>query len=66
MLVDVLEELLDVWVSARVQVRIVYVDHDAFKIVFLLVPLKVLLEVGQREGLEENLNAQVFEIVGLQ
>lgn len=63
MLINVLEELLDVWVTAVVKARIIDLDDDVFKVVFLLIPLEVLLEFWQRESLKEDLHAQMFEVV---
>ena len=66
MLVHILEELLDVWVAAVIEARVIDLHDDVFEVVFLLVPLEILLEFGQREGLKEHLDAQVLEVVWLE
>ena len=56
MLVDILQELLNVWVTTAVQVGVADIDHYVFEVVFFLLPLQVLLEFWQTKGLEEYLN----------
>ena len=65
MLIHIFQKLLDIWVSASVKVRIINIDDHIFEIVFFLFPFKVLLKFRQTECLEEDLDAQMFEIVRL-
>ena len=65
MLVHIFQKLFDVRVAARVQVRIVDVDYHILEVVLLLLPFQVLLKLWQTEGFKEDLNAQVFKVVGL-
>ena len=65
MLVNVLQELLDVGVSAPVEIGIIDIYYHILEIVFFLFPLQVLLEFWQRKGFEEHLDAKMFEIIGL-
>lgn len=63
MLIDVLQKLLDIRVTTRVQIGIVDVDNHILEVVLLLLPLQVLLELWQAESFEEYLDAQMLEIV---
>ena len=65
-LIHILQELLDVWVSAVIEVRIIDIYDHIFKVVFFLLPLQVRLEFWQRKCFEKDLDAQVFEIIWLQ
>ena len=39
MLVNILQELFDIWVSTTVQIRVIYVHDNIFEIIFFLFPL---------------------------
>ena len=63
--INVLQELFDIRVTAAVKIRVVHIYNNIFKIVFFLFPFEVLLELWKTEGFKENLNTEMFEVVGL-
>ena len=66
MVADEFQELLDVGRAVLVELSVVDVNHDLFKVVLLLLPVQIIRRLGPivlAEVLVEYAHCQVFEVV---
>ena len=66
MITDELQKLLDVGRTVLVELSVIDVDHNLFKVVLLLLPVQVirrLCTIVLTEVLIEYAHCQVFEVV---